>query len=340
MLKQNQLADLKMAKSLPSFERSLENVGQGPMTRSLVSTLQLNLGMRCNQSCVHCHVGAGPHRQEVMSKTVAQQIGLLIDRSPSLKTVDITGGAPELNPNFKWLVEKARARELTVIDRCNLTVLLEPGMESMADFLSTNQVEIVASLPCYTQENVDKQRGAGTFGRSLEALRRLNQIGYGVPGSGLVLNLVYNSGGAFLPGSQAGLEQDYKDTLANEFGIRFDHLLTIVNMPIQRFAHQLSAAGQMDAYMTMLVDAFNPQTVPNLMCRQLVSVSFDGQLYDCDFNQMLNIPLGSPSSGKENSVFEIVSLDALKGQPIATAEHCFGCTAGAGSSCQGALQSS
>ncbi|HLK09466.1 MAG TPA: arsenosugar biosynthesis radical SAM (seleno)protein ArsS, partial [Candidatus Angelobacter sp.] len=253
--------------------------------------------------------------------------------TPSIHTVDITGGAPELNPNFRTLVSASRRMGKQVIDRCNLTVLFEPGHETLAEFLAANQVEITASLPCYTESNVDQQRGKGAFEKSIRALRLLNAIGYGRKTSGLTLNLVYNPLGASLPPPQQKLEDDYKVQLRDNFGIEFDRLFTITNMPIKRFAEFLVREGKHEAYMALLTNHFNPATVEGLMCRDLVSIGWDGRIYDCDFNQMLDLE----TPGGKN-IWEIDSFSELAQKPIATDGHCFGCTAGAGSSCGGSLQ--
>jgi radical SAM/Cys-rich protein len=316
----------------PSFEATLERHGLRPLTRGTVETLQVNVGKRCNQACHHCHVDAGPKRTEMMTRETAERVLELLSASPSVETVDITGGAPELNPNFTRLVEGARRLGRKVIDRCNLTVLFEPGMESMPDLFVREHVELTCSLPCYTVKNVDQQRGKGVFDKSIEALRMLNRRGYGVDRSDLVLNLVYNPVGAFLPPPQSKLEADYKRELGAAFGIEFHHLFTITNMPIKRFAADLARAGKQREYMGLLINHFNPATVEGLMCRSLVSVGWEGTLYDCDFNQMLEIPL---PAAKPPTIHDVESLDELAGRPIATASHCFGCTAGAGSSCGG-----
>jgi len=313
-----------------TFDDALANHGQLPLARALPTTLQVNVGKLCNQACHHCHVEAGPKRTERMSSEVADRVLGVLERNPSLAVVDVTGGAPELNPHFRRIVREARRLGRQVIDRCNLTVLLEPGQEDLAEFLAAHEVDVVASLPCYGRENVEKQRGAGVFERSIAALRRLNALGYG---SSLRLDLVYNPVGAFLPPPQATLEADYRAHLRDEFGVEFDHLRTITNMPIKRFAEQLHRLGQTAAYQGLLVNHFNPDTLPELMCRTLVSVGWDGRLYDCDFNQMLELPLGA----RPRTVFDLDDVTALVGAPIATAGHCFGCTAGAGSSCGGAL---
>jgi radical SAM/Cys-rich protein len=268
-----------------------------------------------------------------MERSVAQRVVELLEQSPEVEVVDITGGAPELNPNFRFLVENSRRLGRHVIDRCNLTVLFEPGQEDTAAFVAQNQVEIVASLPCYQPENVDRQRGRGVFDQSIRALQGLNELGYGQEGSPLRLNLVYNPGGASLPPAQEVLEASYKEELWSRFGIRFHRLLTLANMPIRRFAEQLARAGQSSAYQSLLVNHFNPATIPQLMCTSLLSVGYDGRLYDCDFNQMLDLPLMDGSQ----SVWDLEDLQDLAGRPIATDSHCFGCTAGGGSSCRGSL---
>jgi radical SAM/Cys-rich protein len=318
------------------FAAALRHAGLAPLARDQVSTLQVNTGRLCNLACHHCHVEAGPKQTDVMRADVAERVVELIDRNPSIELLDLTGGAPEMNASFRFLVTEARGRRRRVIDRCNLTILLEPGFDDMAEFLARHQVEIVASLPCYTAGNVDSQRGRGVFDGSIEALRRLNGLGYGRPGSALRLDLVYNPLGPSLPPPQRTLEAQYREELARLFGIEFHRLLTITNMPIRRFARTLERTGQHAAYMSLLVNHFNPATVPALRCRSLVSVGFDGRLYDCDFNQMLDIPLGAASTGVR-TIWDAEALDGLAGAKIATGPHCFGCTAGAGSSCSGAL---
>ena len=317
------------------FAGTLAAHGVGPLVRGPTKTLQVNVGKRCNQACHHCHVEAGPKRTEVMGAEVAARVIELLAATPSIEVVDLTGGAPELCPHFRWLVGEARRLGRRVIDRCNLTILLEPGMEDLADFLAANRVEVVASLPCYGPENVDTQRGHGVFAKSIAALRRLSALGYGTERR---LDLVYNPVGAFLPPPQQALEARYRQELRGQFGIEFHHLLTLTNMPINRFAATLAREGRHAAYMSLLVNHFNPATVATLMCRALVSVGFDGRLYDCDFNQMLELPLGAGRGGGVRTVWDMSSLDGLAGHPIATGGHCFGCTAGAGSSCGGALQ--
>ncbi len=324
-----------------AFDRVLREHGVEALVRGRVTTLQVNVGKLCNQACHHCHVDAGPLRKEMMTSTTARRVIELLQASPSIETVDITGGAPELCPSFEELVLRSRALGKRVIDRCNLTVLLQPGREYLARFLADNGVAVVASMPCYLQENVDRQRGTGVFEKSLDALERLNALGYGRPNSSLELDLVYNPGGPQLPPQQEALEADYKRELGERYGIEFHRLFTLTNMPIRRFADELQRTGMHEAYMSLLVNHFNAATVPALMCRSLVSVSWDGQLHDCDFNQMLELPLHAGADLRDASgratIHTIDSLTALEGGRITTARHCFGCTAGAGSSCGGAL---
>ena len=321
----------------PSFAAALRDRGIGELRRDRVTTVQVNVGKLCNQACHHCHVEAGPKRTEIMPAEVADRVIDLLAASRIAEVVDLTGGAPELNPHFRRLARAVRASGKRVIDRCNLTILFEPGMEDLAAFLAEQGVDIVASLPCYSAANVDKQRGRGVFDKSIEALRMLNSLGYGRPGSPLALDLVYNPLGAFLPPAQGGLEAKYKEELGRLFGIEFHHLLTITNMPIKRFAHMLEREGRYAEYMSLLVNHFNPDTVAGLMCRSLVSVGWDGRLYDCDFNQMLELPAPGVG-GPPPTIFDVDGIDHLAGRPIATGSHCFGCTAGAGSSCGGALK--
>jgi radical SAM/Cys-rich protein len=323
--------------STEDFEGSLAEHQCAPLVREETRTLQINVGKLCNQACHHCHVEAGPKRTEIMPREVAERTMEVLGRSPTVEVVDITGGAPELNPNFRWLVAEAGKQERHVIDRCNLTVFFQPVMEDLPEFLAEHQVEIIASLPCYTAENVDKQRGRGVFDKSIRALQVLNQIGYGMPDSFLRLNLVYNPLGASLPPPQERLERDYKKQLRDHFGIEFHHLYTLTNLPIKRFADFLHLSGQYAAYMSLLVNHFNPRTVPNLMCRSLVSVGWDGKLYDCDFNQMLELSITRVPGSSGLTVWALDSFSGLSGQHIANGSHCFGCTAGAGSSCGGSL---
>lgn len=301
-----------------------------------VATLQVNLGYRCNQSCVHCHVNAGPGRTEQMDEEIMALIPRVL-AARGLPTLDLTGGAPELHPRFRWLVEQARGLGVKVIDRCNLTILSEPGCEDLADFLAEQQVEIVASLPCYLEENVERQRGKGVYGRSIAGLKRLNTLGYGRQGSALALHLVYNPAGPSLPAGQADLEAAYKRELVARHGIVFDRLYTLTNMPILRFGSTLVSKGQFADYMSLLKDNFCPGNLDQVMCQDLISVDWQGYLYDCDFNQQLGLPLAgrSPSGGRRH--LSGLLEDDLAGAPIAVADHCYGCAAGQGSSCGGAL---
>ncbi len=304
------------------------------LRRRRLDTLQVNLGYRCNQSCLHCHVNAGPNRTETMDKaTLALVREVLAARR--IRTLDLTGGAPELNAGFRALVADARALGVHVIDRCNLTILFEPGQDGLAEFLAAQQVEVVASLPCYSVKNVDQQRGDGVFDKSIAALQKLNALGYGQPGSGLALNLVYNPQGPVLPPPQQALEADYRRELLAHFGVRFDGLYTLANMPIQRFGSTLVSKGQFQDYMQLLKDSYAAANLDGVMCRDLVSVDWQGDLYDCDFNQQLGLPL--PAAGRRPHLRDLLTRD-LDGDAIAVADHCYGCTAGQGSSCGGALK--
>lgn len=304
------------------------------LARRAIATVQVNLGYRCNQTCVHCHVGAGPNRIEQMSAETAAQVREYLFASGA-GLLDLTGGAPELNANFRELVVAARARGIRVIDRCNLTVLFEPGQEDLAGFLADNGVEITASLPCYLEENVDAQRGSGVFGQSIRALRRLNELGYG---SRLELNLVYNPQGAVLPPPQEALEDDYRRMLGERYGIVFSRLLTLANMPIQRFGSMLVSKGQFASYLELLQNAHRDANLDAVMCRDTVSIDWRGYLHDCDFNQMLDLPLRN--GGRARTHVTDVTGESLAGNPIVVAGHCYGCTAGQGSSCGGALAAS
>jgi len=315
------------------FQATLAAHGLPPLRRGRPRTLQVNVGRRCDLACHHCHVEAGPRRPEAMDADTAQHVLRLLERSPELTTLDLTGGAPELHGVFRGLVRGARALGRDVIDRCNLTVLFEPGQEDTAEFLATQRVRVIASLPCYTPENVDAQRGRDVFRRSIEALRRLNRLGYGAPDSELELDLVYNPLGPSLPPPQAELEARYRTELGELFGIAFHRLFTLTNMPIKRFARALERDGRSAEYLSLLVNHFNPATTAGLMCRDTLSVGWDGALYDCDFNQMLELPLAA----RIRHVGDLEHAGALAGAPITTDAHCFGCTAGAGSSCAGSL---
>lgn len=303
------------------------------ISRKTLTTLQVNLGYRCNQSCLHCHVNAGPNRKEKMS---AETIELMLDycRANGVQTLDLTGGAPELNPGFRHLVTTARKLGMHVIDRCNLTILNEPGQEDLHSFLAAQQVEVVASLPCYLQENVDAQRGKGVYENSLSAIKKLNAAGYGHAGSGLKLNFVFNPAGTSLPPEQSALEADYRRELGKR-DILFNQLFTLTNMPIKRFGSTLISKGEFDDYMMLLKDAHLDSNLEEVMCRTLISIDWQGYLYDCDFNQMLGLPLPSADSSRPH-LRDLMKLD-LSGNPVAIADHCYGCTAGQGSSCGGAL---
>ena len=301
--------------------------------RGRVETLQVNVGYRCNQTCVHCHVNAGPTRNEMMEReTVSEVVAYM--KSAGIRTVDITGGAPELNPHFRALVLAARNLGAHVMDRCNLTVLEQPGQQDTAEFLAANRVEIVASLPCYLEENVDAQRGKGVFESSMRSLKKLNALGYG-RGAGLALNLVYNPQGPSLPPPQDKLEADYHRHLEERYGIVFDHLYVLTNMPIQRFGSTLVSKGRFEEYMALLKNAYQAKNLESVMCRSLISVDWRGYVYDCDFNQMLGLPLAW-KSGPRTHLRDLVEAD-LTGNPIVVKDHCYGCTAGQGSSCGGAL---
>ena len=313
----------------------LEDTDFPALKRGKLETLQVNLGYRCNQQCLHCHVNAGPRREENMARETIDALLQFMESTP-VSRLDLTGGAPEMNPQFRDLVQQARRLGIHVIDRCNLTILSEPGYETLAEFLANHQVEVVASLPCYLKDNVDQQRGQGVFDRSIEGLRRLNQVGYGQAGSGLTLNLMYNPQGPSLPPAQAELEAAYRQHLEAEYNIVFSHLYTLTNMPIQRFGSMLVSKGQFDDYMQLLRDNFKQENLDNVMCRSLISVDWQGYLYDCDFNQMLDLPAALSNRSKTH-ISEIAGR-SLAGEAIIVKDHCYGCTAGQGSSCGGALE--
>lgn len=314
----------------PTLPR-LRNSDFPPIRRRAIDTVQLNLGYRCNQACLHCHVNAGPSRTEEMTRETIDAALRFIRRSEA-RSVDLTGGAPELHPDFRYLLEQASGAGLHIMDRCNLTVLEEPGMEWLAQTLVSHRVEIVASLPCYLEENVDNQRGSGVFEKSLRVLRQLNALGYGHPDSGLLLNLVYNPQGASLPPPQCALENDYRRILSEQYQIEFNRLFTIANMPIQRFGSTLISRGEFERYIALLKSAHSEQNLDSVMCRELISVDWQGWVYDCDFNQMLSLtPFDSARHISELDPNELIEA------PIAVADHCYGCTAGQGSSCGGAL---
>ncbi len=313
----------------------LEQTAFPPIRRRRLETLQVNVGYRCNLSCLHCHVSAGPTRKEEMTPTTAEQIVRFLDVS-EVGTLDLTGGAPEMNANFRYMVREARDRGLRVIDRCNLVILNEPGYEGLAQFLAEQRVDIVASLPCYLEENVDAQRGGSVYAGSIEALKKLNALGFGRPGSGLTLDLVYNPQGPHLPPPQQTLEESYRRELGERFAVVFNSLLTLANLPVGRFGSVLLSKGQFAPYMTLLKEAHQDANLDAVMCRSLISVDWQGYVYDCDFNQMLGLPMranGSPLT----HLTQLMNKD-IEGLPITVRDHCYGCTAGQGSSCSGALR--
>jgi len=320
------------ANRFPLFEDKLKNIGILPLKPTEIEILQLNLGKMCNQTCTHCHVDAGPDRKEIMTRAT-MQLCLDVIKSCSIHTIDLTGGAPEMNPDFQWFVEELSKLGKQIIVRSNLTILVSnKKFKTYCDFFKKHGVTVIASLPCYTQENVDKQRGMGVFSDSIEALKMLNEIGYGQEGSGLELHLVYNPVGASLAGSQEKLQIDYKRELEENFGLTFNNLYTITNLPISRFLDYLLTTGQYETYMEKLVNAFNPSAAFGVMCRNTISIGWNGYLYDCDFNQMLELKV-------QNAPTHIRDFDfkKLSERSIVIKQHCYGCTAGAGSSCQGAI---
>ena len=327
-----QLKVLRGTTSCPPFETQLERVGLLPLRAIGITVFQINVGKLCNQTCLHCHVDAGPDRTESMSRDTAELCIKALAKT-DIPTVDITGGAPELNPNFRWLVEQAHSLGRHVLDRCNLSVLLLPSQADLGEFLARHRVEVVASLPSYQAGQTDAQRGEGIFEKSIEALRLLNRLGYGQPDSGLSLNLVYNPTGAFLPPKQKAIEAQFRKELLARQGVSFNHLYTITNMPISRFLEFLLESGNYEQYMERLTNAFNPAAAASVMCRHAISVSWDGRLYDCDFNQMLDLPVDRSRPAHIRD-FDPVQLAQRQ---IVTNNHCYGCTAGAGSSCGGAV---
>jgi radical SAM/Cys-rich protein len=318
-----------------TFEQRLRTIGLAPLRATGVMVFQINVGKLCNQTCRHCHVDAGPDRSEQMTRETAEQCIQALAQS-DIPTVDITGGAPELNPNFRWLVEQVKALGRHVMDRCNLSVLLLPAQADLAEFLARHQVEIVASLPYFRPSQTDAQRGEGVFEKSIRGLRRLNELGYGREERGLILNLVHNPVGAFLPPKQDAIEMQFRRELLRRHGVTFNHLYTITNMPISRFLEFLIESGNYEGYMARLAAAFNPAAAAGVMCRYTLSVGWDGTLYDCDFNQMLDLPVVE-SVPRHIRDFDPVRLVDLHTRPIVTGNHCYGCTAGAGSSCGGAV---
>jgi len=327
-----QLRTLSAPNGLPPFAKRMAAAELFPLTATGITVFQINVGKLCNQTCHHCHVDAGPDRREVMSRETAE-LCIRALAPTDIPTVDITGGAPELNPNFRWLVEQARALGRHVIDRCNLTVLLLESQADLAEFLARHQVEVIASLPYYRASQTDAQRGLGVFDKSIAALRKLNALGYGREGSGLALDLVYNPVGAFLPPKQESIETQFKRELQRQHGVVFNRLYTITNMPISRFLEFLLQTGNYEGYMERLVNAFNPAAAAGVMCRYTLSVGWDGTLYDCDFNQMLQMPIGF---GAPRHIRDF-NAAALHTRRITMENHCYGCAAGAGSSCAGSI---
>ncbi|OQX81612.1 MAG: radical SAM protein [Bacteroidetes bacterium 4484_249] len=318
---------------IPSFNSKLSDIGLYPLKPVETEILQINVGYMCNQTCKHCHVDASPLRTEIMTRETMRFCLDALDKS-KIDTVDLTGGAPEMNPNFKWFITKLREKYTgEIIVRSNLTILQEPGYEDYPDFFKENKLTVIASLPCYTKRNTDKQRGNGVFNKSIESLKKLNYLGYGKGETALKIHLVYNPGGASLPGSQHKLESDYKKILSEDYGIVFNKLFTITNLPINRFLNYLLKVDKYEEYMTVLSDAFNPSAAMGVMCRNTISVGWNGVLYDCDFNQILKLEL----SGNAPRHIKDYNSDKLLNREIVTNQHCFGCTAGEGSSCQGAI---
>ena len=304
------------------------------LARGALETLQVNLGYQCNQTCQHCHVAAGPNRTEIMGRSTIESVIRFIEEQ-KIGKLDLTGGAPELNPEFRYLVVAARELGVEVHDRCNLTILSEPGHEDLAEFLAKQQVRVIASLPCYTPEKVDQQRGEGAYSSSIKGLRYLNALGYGAADSALELDLVFNPLGAVLPGPQAQLEADYKRELAERFGIVFNKLLTITNMPIARFGSTLLSRGEFNNYVRLLKSAHRAENLSQVMCRSLLSIDWQGYAYDCDFNQMLDMPFGTDSNNRIH-INQLLNTKFL-GERVRVADHCYGCTAGQGSGCSGSL---
>jgi radical SAM/Cys-rich protein len=319
--------------ALTTFQQKLEQSGLYPLKPTGISTLQVNLGKMCNQTCKHCHVDAGPDRKEIMTRETMQLCLDVLKNTPSLKTVDLTGGAPEMNPEFRWFVEEIKKLKHHIIVRCNLTIIMaNKKYADLPELYKHHQIEVVSSLPFYSKDRTDRQRGNHVFEKSIEALQILNATGYGKEESGLILNLVYNPAGAFLPPSQQALEKEYKVALRKDYGIEFNHLFAITNMPINRYLDYLLVSGNYEKYMEKLVDSYNPVAATKVMCRDSISISWDGWIYDCDFNQMLEMKVNSQS--KHIGDFNIVELN---NRNILIGQHCFGCTAGAGSSCGGAV---
>lgn len=320
--------------ALVPFQQQLENIGLYPLTPTGIEIFQVNMGKMCNQVCKHCHVDAGPDRKEIMTQETMLHCLQTLTNNPQIKIVDLTGGAPELNPHFRWFVQEIKKLDRHIIVRCNLTIILaNKRFNDLPDFFKQHGIEVVSSLPSYTADRTDRQRGDGVFDDSIKALQLLNAVGYGKAESGLILNLVYNPAGAFLPPSQSMLEKEFKDELMKHFGILFNNLFTITNMPISRYLDYLLQSGNYEKYMEKLTAAFNPAAAKGVMCRNTISIGWDGFLYDCDFNQMLDMKVAC----KNNTHLSVFNLDALNKREIVINQHCYGCTAGAGSSCGGAV---
>lgn len=319
--------------ALIPFQQKLERSNLYPLKPLQIGIFQINIGKMCNQTCRHCHVDAGPDRKEIMTKETMMQCLEVLRQHPQLQTVDLTGGAPEMNPNFRWFAEEIKKLDRHVIVRCNLTIIrANKKYYDLPQFYKQHHIEVVSSLPFYTQDRTDRQRGDGVFADSINALQMLNDEGYGIEGTGLILNLVYNPAGAFLPPSQASLESEYKEALMDKYGIHFNNLFAITNLPISRYLDYLITTNNYEAYMEKLVNAYNPTAAANVMCRNTISIGWDGYLYDCDFNQMLELKV--TSDAKHIKDFK---LDQLQARNIIVGQHCYGCTAGAGSSCGGAV---
>ncbi len=319
--------------ALTPFQQKLEQSGLYPLKPTQVEIFQVNIGKMCNQTCRHCHVDAGPDRKEIMTRETMQQCIDVLQKNPQLKTVDLTGGAPELNPDFRWFVEELKKLDRHVSVRCNLTIILaNKKYHDLPEFYKTHNIEVISSLPFYTRDRTDRQRGNGVFEDSIKALQMLNKVGYGIERTRLVLNLVYNPAGAFLPPSQLSLEKEYKLALMKEYGIEFNNLFAITNLPVSRFLDYLLQSGNYENYMEKLVNAYNPAAASNVMCRNTISIGWDGYLYDCDFNQMLELKLRGASEHIKD-----FNLEELNKRNIIIGQHCYGCTAGSGSSCGGSI---
>lgn len=330
----HQIDILEHEKDLPLFTDKMKTAGLFPLSPTTPEIFQINVGKMCNQVCKHCHVDAGPDRKEIMTKETMQLCLDVLEKNPSFTTVDLTGGAPEMNPDFRWFVSEIKKLKRHVIVRCNLTIILaNKKYHDLPEFFKQHEMEVVSSLPFYTQDRTDRQRGDGVFEDSIKALQMLNAVGYGMEATGLRLNLVYNPAGAFLPPSQMALEKEYKEALLERYQIQFNQLYVITNMPISRYLDYLLVSGNYSSYMEKLIQAFNPIAAANVMCRNTISVGWDGYLYDCDFNQMLDLKVGCSGSDHLSNY----SSSAISQREIILNQHCYGCTAGSGSSCGGAV---